>query len=389
MRTIRAYTEDDGPSVWQLRKQAFGGPPEMPDTHAGLWGDDLHWHGLVTSVDGAVDGFLRIRPYRQFFGGRVVPMGGIASVTVASHARGAGAGGALLRALVPALREFGHPISALYPTVPRFYRRWGWERAGVLESVDLPFTAFRALPASSLETPPRRAVEAEFPEIHERYLRLAATVDGMLDRSTPQFKPSELAEFPIRTLLPGGHLLATPNHDQGRLDVDELLADDPATAAWLCAEIVSWGAVLDSVRLAVTDESLLGWIDAGVWGQSSVDRKSWFLRVVDLPAAVAARGWPMAGLLRDSVLEFEVVDEHAPWQAGPYRLIVADGAVHLEPGGRGSARMHANALGPWFAGAATAGELRRAGLLTGDTGGDRLLSALPAAVGTPRMADYF
>lgn len=295
----------------------------------------------------------------------------------------------MMTATVPTLREFGYPVSALYPTVPRFYRRWGWERAGVLDTVDLPFSAFRALPKWAFDTVARRAGEADLAAVHQRYLEFAATVNGMLDRSTPQFRLSEITDFPVRTVLPGGHLLATPNHERGRLDISELLARDPATAAQLCAEIVSWSSVLDSVRLDVTDETLLGWLDAGSWGRTALDRKTWFLRVVDLSAAVTARGWPGAGALRECAVDLEIVDEQATWQAGRHRLVIADGTVRLERGGLGLVRMHANALGPWFAGGASVAELRRAGLITGDTGDDALLTMLTATGPTPRMADYF
>jgi predicted acetyltransferase len=115
----------------------------------------------------------------------------------------------------------------------------------------------------------------------------------------------------------------------------------------------------------------------------------WMLRVVDLPAAVAARGWPAAAYLAPVSVDIEVVDEHAPWQAGRHRLVADGGKVVCEPGGEGTVRLQARALGPWYAGSADSAMLRRGGLLDGDATAARVLDLLTGAPRVPRMADSF
>jgi predicted acetyltransferase len=115
----------------------------------------------------------------------------------------------------------------------------------------------------------------------------------------------------------------------------------------------------------------------------------WMLRVVDLPAAVAARGWPVAAHLTPLTVDLDVADEHAPWQAGRWRLVVDGGKVTCERGGTGAIRLAARALGPWFAGSADTPMLRRAGLLEGDPADSRLLDLLTGAPHPARMADSF
>jgi hypothetical protein len=88
-------------------------------------------------------------------------------------------------------------------------------------------------------------------------------------------------------------------------------------------------------------------------------------------------------------VDIEVVDEHAPWQAGRHRLVVDGGKVVCEPGGDGTVRLQARALGPWYAGSADTAMLRRGGLIEGDLAAARVLDLLTGAPRLPRMADSF
>jgi anti-sigma factor RsiW len=120
-----------------------------------------------------------------------------------------------------------------------------------------------------------------------------------------------------------------------------------------------------------------------------VNNHPWMLRVIDLPAAVAARGWPAAELLRPFAVDIEVVDEQAPWHAGRHRVVIEDGQVRCEPGGIGAVRLSARALGPWFAGSADTPALRRAGLIHGDPTIAARLDILTGAPRVARMANAF
>jgi hypothetical protein len=94
-------------------------------------------------------------------------------------------------------------------------------------------------------------------------------------------------------------------------------------------------------------------------------------------------------LLRPFAVDIEVIDEHAPWHAGRHRLVVDDGVVRCEPGGTGSVRLSARALGPWFAGTADSAMLRRAGLIEGDPAIAAQLDVLTGAPREARTADAF
>lgn len=373
--------EEDSERSHRLGRLAFGGPPTLDDA----WRARTRTaRGLLAEVDGRPAGQLRVRPYGQLFGGRSVPMGGLAGVAVEPWARGRGVAQALLDASLPEMREAGQVVSALYASVPPLYRSRGWEQAGVLEDRTLAPSSFGAAGrAGAVELRP--AGEDDLADLHGCYQAVARAQDGMLDRNGPSFTLAQVLDLDVVTICPGrGYLTASRHPD--RLRVHDLVALDEEVGRALLHQLSSWGGLLDHIDIRVTDPQPLAILAAGgLAGEVRV--RPWMLRVVDLPAAVAARGWPAAAVLRDAAVALDVVDPHAPWQAGRWRLVVEDGAVRGERGGDGSVRLDARALGPWFAGGTPTSALRRAGLLDG--GDASLLDALVAGRGTPRMADYF
>lgn len=389
---VRPYREGDDENIHRLARLAFGGPRD-PDPER-FWSRWPGWHGLVAQDGDRVVGCLRVREYAQFFGGAAVPMGGVAGVAVDPHARGHGVATALVEASLPAMRERGQVISALYPSVPPLYRARGWEQTGNYERVTVRPELFAMLPRQAARPELRRAEATDLAAVHDAYLSFASTVDGMLDRSTPPFKLERLLEVDIVDVAPGpdgsvrGYLTADRPEGEDKLVTYDLVALDEETGRGLLANLGRWTGILTEISLRIVDPA---------WWQllmtlpvlHDVTNHPWMLRVVDLPAAVAARGWPAAAYLAPFTVDIEVVDEHAPWHAGRHRLIADGGKVVCEPGGTGAVRLAARALGPWYAGSADTAMLRRVGLLTGDPADAVLLDLLTGAPHPARMADSF
>jgi predicted acetyltransferase len=113
----------------------------------------------------------------------------------------------------------------------------------------------------------------------------------------------------------------------------------------------------------------------------------WMLRLLDAPAAVAARGWA-AGVEVDVAVEIE--DREIADNAGGWRLQVADGCGRLrrEEASPGALRLTARGLAGWYAGTPLA-VLRMAGVASGGWSDDdpRLDAAVTGP--TPYMLDYF
>jgi predicted acetyltransferase len=386
---VRDFEPADDGAIAALLSLAFGVSPRaerLSDYWSQSW-DGTQGH--VAELDGQPVGFLRVRDYRQYFGGAAVPMGGISSVGVEPHVRRRGVASALLTAALADMRTRGQVVSALFQSAIPVYRRTGWENAGTLERVRVGPHEFAALPRPSVDVPVRRAEKADLPAIHAAYTAVASTVDGTLDRATKEFRPERVLELDLALVADPdvrGYLTAARAGEA--LICHDVVAADPDTALSLLGSLASWSGQLSEVELRIMDPA---------WWQLLRTRPTdyfpetdpWMLRVVDLPAAVAARGWPAAAHLAPLAVDVEVHDEQAPWHTGRHRLVADGGTVTCEPGGSGAVRLAARALGPWYAGSADSSALRRAGLLDGDPDQSRLLDVLTGAPHPVRMADSF
>jgi predicted acetyltransferase len=121
------------------------------------------------------------------------------------------------------------------------------------------------------------------------------------------------------------------------------------------------------------------------------ERSMWMLRVVDAPAAIAARGFPPGVEFGVSLV---ITDNARPSNAGRWRLEIADGKGALVPDGTGNRNgagdtltLGARGLAALYAGTPVA-TLRLAGLASGAAPRDD--AALDAAFsGTAFMLDSF
>jgi predicted acetyltransferase len=114
----------------RLTSQAFSARPSNdPDI------SDLLERGLdafrVARQGGRVAAGVETLALGQWFGGRSVPMTGVAGVVVAPEARAGGLAAAMLRAVLTEERERGAALSMLFTRTPRVYRRVGYEHAGL------------------------------------------------------------------------------------------------------------------------------------------------------------------------------------------------------------------------------------------------------------------
>jgi predicted acetyltransferase len=112
----------------------------------------------------------------------------------------------------------------------------------------------------------------------------------------------------------------------------------------------------------------------------------WMLRLVDAPAALAARGYPEGAVLE---VDLRIDDPELPANTGDWHLSVADGGAQLKPAepSAGAPRLGPRGLAALYAGTPVAA-LRGAGLVAG---GAELDAALEAVFGgaTPYTLDYF
>ena len=389
----RLLTATDDAAAWQLGRIAFGGTAAAPPAGwSGQRPGRLTW-GTVR--DGRLVARAVDRAQHQFFGGRSVPTAGIAGVVVVPEHRSTGVGRALLTHLLAAARDRGAMLSSLFRTTPVPYRRLGFEQVGVLRWTALPTTAL-----AGLRTPAGTTLRAATPADVPRLLEIRTVVarsgtgamhhTGALHQQTPE---AELAGHDGTTLAVDdrGVVQGFTSWDRGPgydaravLTVDDLLALTAHATTALLANLGSWAQVAPTLhlRLPESDPAVL----LGAFTHATVlSADPWMLRVLDAPGAVAARGWPEH---LGAAVDLELVDDVCPWNAGSWRLELDGGRATLVRGGSGAVRLEPRGLAAWYAGT-TPAVLRRAGLLSGGTGGtDAVLGA--ATAGPPSsLLDYF
>ena len=357
----------------------------------------------------------------QWWHGQPVPMAGVASVAVAPEERGRGTGRALTRALLGLIGDRGFPISVLYPATLALYRSLGWEIAGGLSQLRIPAHSLRSLvppdaslpgPAPGTAAPPPAAAHPRMRRCGPRDATDVLATVGRMHQALRDCGPNTRDEAAIARwlsdeqrfayLAPDGFLAYRWQQGNDELLVERVIASSAATTRAI------WGIVASHSSIAGTVQATVGPADPVRWLTTNPDvrpagRTAWMLRVVDVAAAVAARGFP-PGVGLTAVLR--LADPDRPAHDGWWTLDVGGGRGVLTPAGPGPDGSAPAAPGPGdrgrdpgvltlgprgFAalyGGTPLATLRRAGLAAGgDPGGD---AALDAAFGAdPFMLESF
>lgn len=389
----RVLTEADDAASWQLSRLAFGGPAERPPGRRPAAAPGVHALGAFDGgrlVGKAVD-----LEHTYYYGGRAVPGSGVAGVAIAPEYRGGGALREVLGPLMAQARERGAAVSALFPTTAVPYRRLGWELTGVLRWTSVP-TAALAGERRPAGVRVRPAEEDDVPAIRNCYRAWAADGTGMLGRTGPLFdrEPADLLGghdgYSVADGPDGVEGYASWDREGGYdsagvLAVADLVAGTPRALTALLAMLATWRSVAPTLHLRLRPDDPARLL-TGLAGARTESEQPWMLRLIDAPAAVAARGWP-AGV--DGTVDLELSDDLCPWNAGAHQLTVKAGTASLSPGGTGAIRLGPGALAVLYAGATSAAILRRAGLLAGgDAETDAFLSSATAGP-PPGLLDYF
>lgn len=380
--------EQEMATVADIVAQSFG--MSLTDTvtlvqRAGVQGYRvLREGGKVT----ATLGFIRMG---QWLGGRSVPMVGVGSVGVSPMHRGGGAATRLMQAALRETREAGVPLSVLYPATQPLYRRVGYELAGGRYEIRVKADALE-LGDRSLSL---RAVEpSDEPALIACYNRFAPQRHGWLDRGPFLWSRvrAPRGETAYGFLVEGasgveGYLYLVRRNVQPlvqEVGLTDIVATTPAAARRLlrflgdhrslAQEVVWLGGPTDPLLMLLREQSYKVKLFM-----------HWMARLVDVPAALEARGWA-PGL--SGALHLEVADDLFPENAGRFVLEVSDGAARVRKGGEGRMRLHVRALASLYTGFLTAEALRLSGALEADDASVRTASALFAGP-PPAMSDMF
>jgi predicted acetyltransferase len=188
MTEFRAPGEKDRAAIVALMKIAFN--------PARAWADELapkmSLAGFLCSFDGPrLVAMARSYELSQWFGGRAVPMAGIAAVAASPEGRGAGRATELLRRLLRSERDRGAVISTLYPSRAAVYRRLGYEYSAMRLQYAAAISDLPAAPPPSRPAGPGVAIEVfgwdNLPDIVACYRRFAARTNGLVEMGTKEW----------------------------------------------------------------------------------------------------------------------------------------------------------------------------------------------------------
>ncbi|GAA1136759.1 GNAT family N-acetyltransferase [Nocardioides aquiterrae] len=316
-------------------------------------------------------------------GDRLVPCAGLTWVGVHPDHRRRGVLTAMLRHHFEQVRDTpGTHVSALHASEPAIYGRYGYG----LASVELTVTLSRGttLTAPGLEeqagtVTTRLATVTDADVARRMYDCHRAVVDAGAVVGAPEFYERVCLQFPewLRDKEPWRILFArrdgrdagfamfrrTPKWDDARpagtVEV-HFLVGEPAVRLALLRRLVDLD-LIGSVRLrsGSADDLVVAWA-GGPRATAGVETyDGLWVRVVDLPAAFAARTWSAPC---DVVVE--VADRHAPWNDGTWRIRAdADGAAVAERTvADADLRLPVEALGSAYLGGGNLAALARAGL---------------------------
>jgi predicted acetyltransferase len=397
--------EDDFEAQLDLGQRAFG-PYSEP--HRESWRHVARARAaqglfLGAFIGGEPAGAAMIHDQRQYWLGRPVPCAGVASVKVAPEHRGRGIGRALMTELLELTAARGYLVSVLYPATQPIYRSLGWELAGGRYQFSVPARALRALtapdPDAALQNP--GADSPSLPPVSRTTPDDVTRINDVIGRShllARDAGPITWDELSQRSWLADPGLYCYQVADEGfaayrwadgsgELVVERVHATTPGALRALWSVIASNASVAHTVRGWTGPGDPFWWLTAE--RDATVSRRSmWMLRVVDVPAAIAARGFPPAVT---ASVPLVIRDRQRPANAGHWQLTVADGSAALGPNGA-VLNPPPLTLGPRGLAALYAGTpvtaLRQAGLAAGGSpDADATLDAVFAAASF--MVDNF
>jgi predicted acetyltransferase len=378
-------------AVTRLMRTCFGVPEQDAGHIIDLLGAESFSFEPADSVE--PDAMLSTWRMEQWFGGAPVPCEAVAFVGVDPPARGKGAASGLLLRSLRRARESGAALATLYPAALPLYEKLGFARAGINRRLRCAPSCFA--PARRDSPPLRRMEPVDADALAALRLTTLREGNGGVTRTEAMWA---LALHPDGRLdvdvyvIPGvgggleGYIVLVPPGDD-RLVVADHCLPTPRSMVAAHGLLASYRSRVDQiVWTAPPDDPLLhGLIDATLEVE---DWEEWMLRVLNVPAALAARGWPPN--LKVAFTLF-VNDPYFPENEGPWEISISDGrgfVTRTDEQNKAHIRSSSNALAALFSGCLDAAALRRMGRLEAD---DRHISLLNAAFSGsyPFLADHF
>ena len=329
----------------------------------------------VFEEDGARLGLLLARGQPVFWGGRPVPASQLSGLSVGAEHRGRGVATEFIRAYLAEVYERGAALSTLFPAAVHLYRQAGYEYAGTWTLYEaaarhLPVSwpaGYRALPVGTGDPVP----------FQERFAMVAQGRNGQVDRDEDWWLDFLLGDRASGS--PQVFLIDGPDGPDGWAVLavgTDVSTNDVRTSV----QVIDWGAASEGGwRSLLTLAAGFSSLEANVvWKGPDPEPLAlllreqdirqlrqfrWMARVVDVPGAFAARGYPSG--LRGRIT-LAVSDDVCPWVDGTWTIEVDGGeGKAVRVGDDADVRTNAAGLAALFAGYLDPRDLAELGLVRG------------------------
>jgi predicted acetyltransferase len=344
---IRATSEADRESYVSTLLAAFGNVPEPPAEGEGAWWSGFEMdRGLVAEDAGRIVATAGAYSFELTVpGGALVPVAGVTAVGVLPSHRRRGILTSLMRRQLDDVAARGECMAVLLASEAVIYRRFGYGPATFTQRLTVPrHRAALAAPAASaasgtVTVRERAECGEELAAVYDAYRR---TQPGALSRH-PKSWQTGAGQPPVALTR---RLVAFHHDEQGRPDgygaylvggvdpvtgarpltVDEMVATGRDAYAGLVRFFTEHDLVTEVVFKSVPRSGWLRWLLAD-YRSATVGRDSdWlWVRILDVPRALAARVYPA-----DGRLVLDVADAVREDVAGRYALTVTGGAAVCE-----------------------------------------------------------
>jgi predicted acetyltransferase len=377
---IRVVPADRFAELFKTAEIAFS--EDMPDDLVGrvevVSDKDRFWCAIDRD---SVVGTSGVFTQRLSVPGGEVAAGGVTFVTVLPSHRRRGLMSGMMRTMIDDCHRRGEPIAMLWAAEGTIYQRFGYGLATYCvnfeaETQSIRFTRdwpregqVRLVPAGQgrdLIDPVYQAVRSSRAGF---LLRDERWWPGVLPNPDKDHKGGEarrLAVFEADSTVEAYAVYKTkaewsPRGPSGSLVVEEAMASTPRgwREIWrflfevdLVRTLKTWRMPVDHPVFSLVSEirRLGTTVGDGLW-----------VRIVDVPSALAARTYGPAGRGHGS-LTFDFADEYCPWNAGRWRLDVVDGEAQVErTDAAADLALDANDLGSMYLGGFRASALAVSG----------------------------
>ena len=343
-------------------------------------------------------------PFTMRANGAALPIGGVSAVGTLPEYRRRGLVRRIMTQAFADMRDGGRPVAALWASQAAIYQRFGYAMASVLRSYALDTVDIDFHDGDDGTGRIERLDAASGYDLIKRvYIRFVAERMGYLHRARVLWLHNALepreADGPVHIALSHG---ASGPDGYAVYTLRENRRDHPARSQEIVVRDLAWLSpdAYRSLWIFFKRHDLVGrvrWNNAPSDDPAveyfleprllqTRDGEGFWLRLVDVPAALKGRGWTADGEISITVRD----DPLAPWNTGSYRLTVSGGAADVTPcRAVTDIQLSVKTLASLYAGRRSARELSAWGLLDGDSDAVQRADVLFATRHAPHCPDHF